>query len=54
MLGLAPRRPWINEALRVSPWIMGFACGIGGMLAGGILVLFSVGYFETRSRHGQL
>jgi hypothetical protein len=24
----------------VSPWIMGFACGIGSTLAGGILVLF--------------
>jgi hypothetical protein len=32
--------PWINEILRVSPWIMGFACGIGSTLAGGILVLF--------------
>ena len=32
--------PWINEPLRVSPWIMGFACGIGSTLAGGILVLF--------------
>jgi len=32
--------PWINEKLRVSPWIMGFACGIGSTLAGGILVLF--------------
>ena len=31
--------PWINETLRVSPWIMGFACGIGSTLAGGILVL---------------
>ena len=31
---------WINETLRVSPWIMGFACGIGSTLAGGILVLF--------------
>jgi hypothetical protein len=31
---------WINEMLRVSPWIMGFACGIGSTLAGGILVLF--------------
>jgi hypothetical protein len=31
--------PRINEALRVSPWIMGFACGIGSTLAGGILVL---------------
>jgi hypothetical protein len=25
---------------RISPWIMGFACGIGSTLAGGILVLF--------------
>jgi hypothetical protein len=32
--------PWINEKLRVAPWIMGFACGIGSTLAGGILVLF--------------
>jgi hypothetical protein len=32
--------PWINETLRASPWIMGFACGIGSTLAGGILVLF--------------
>ncbi|HYZ87212.1 MAG TPA: NrsF family protein [Bryobacteraceae bacterium] len=31
---------WINETLRVSPWITGFACGIGSTLAGGILVLF--------------
>jgi hypothetical protein len=32
--------PRINETLRDSPWIMGFACGIGSTLAGGILVLF--------------
>jgi hypothetical protein len=32
--------PQINELLRVSPWIMGFGCGIGSTLAGGILVLF--------------
>jgi hypothetical protein len=32
--------PWVNEKLRVSPWIMGFACGIGSTVAGGILVLF--------------
>jgi hypothetical protein len=32
--------PWINEKLRVSPWIMGFACGFGSTLAGGVLVLF--------------
>jgi hypothetical protein len=31
--------PRINEILRVSPWIAGFACGIGSTLAGGILVL---------------
>ena len=30
---------WINEMLRVSPWIMGLGCGIGSTLAGGILVL---------------
>jgi hypothetical protein len=32
--------PWINEKLRVSPWIMGFGCGIGSTIAGGTLVLF--------------
>jgi hypothetical protein len=32
--------PRINEIVRVSPWIVGFACGIGSALAGGILVLF--------------
>jgi hypothetical protein len=32
--------PRVNEMLRVSPWIMGFACGIGSTVAGGILVLF--------------
>jgi len=31
--------PRVNELLRTSPWIMGFACGIGSTLAGGILVL---------------
>ncbi len=30
----------INETLSVSPWIVGFACGIGSTLAGGILILF--------------
>lgn len=30
----------INETLRATPWITGFACGIGSTLAGGILVLF--------------
>ena len=29
----------VNEMLRASPWIMGFGCGIGSTLAGGILVL---------------
>ena len=37
LLSVPPR---VNEMLRVSPWIMGFACGIGSTLAGGILVLF--------------
>lgn len=31
--------PRVNEMLRVSPWIMGFACGIGSTVAGAILVL---------------
>ena len=31
--------PIVNELLRVNPWLMGFACGIGSTLAGGILVL---------------
>jgi hypothetical protein len=39
--------PWINEALRVSPWIMGFACGIGSTLAGGILVLLFSSVFRN-------
>jgi hypothetical protein len=29
----------VNEMLRVSPWLMAFACGIGSTLTGGILVL---------------
>jgi Negative regulator of sigma F len=32
--------PFINEMLRAKPWIMGFACGIGSTIAGGILILF--------------
>src|SRR6266851_1789715 len=32
--------PRVNEMLRDSPWIMGFACGIGSTIAGGVLVLF--------------
>jgi len=31
--------PRVNEMLRAEPWIMGFACGIGSTLAGGLLVL---------------
>ena len=31
--------PRVNEMLRDSPWIMGFGCGIGSTVAGGILVL---------------
>jgi hypothetical protein len=31
--------PRVNELLRASPWIMGFGCGIGSTVAGGILVL---------------
>jgi hypothetical protein len=31
--------PRISEILRVSPWIVDLACGIGSTLAGGILVL---------------
>jgi len=31
--------PIVNQLLRVKPWLMGFACGIGSTLAGGILVL---------------
>src|SRR5260370_34706657 len=31
--------PWINEMVRTSPWIMGFAWRIGSTIAGGILVL---------------
>jgi hypothetical protein len=30
----------VNDALRGSPWIMGFACGIGSTVAGAMLVLF--------------
>jgi hypothetical protein len=31
--------PRIIETMRVSPWMTGFACGIGSTIAGGILVL---------------
>jgi hypothetical protein len=39
--------PRVNEMLRASPWIMGFACGIGSTLAGGILVLFFSWAFQN-------
>jgi hypothetical protein len=35
--GLLP--PRVSLLLRDSPWIMGFGCGIGSTIAGGILVL---------------
>ncbi len=35
-----PVPPRVSEMLRTSPWIIGFGCGIGSTLAGGILVLF--------------
>jgi hypothetical protein len=38
---------WINEKLRTSPWIMGFGCGLGSTMAGGILVLFFSWVFRT-------
>jgi hypothetical protein len=38
-LPLLPVPPRVNNVLRVYPWIMGFACGIGSTLAGVILVL---------------
>ena len=31
--------PRVNEMLRDSPWIMGFGCGIGSTVGGGLLVL---------------
>jgi hypothetical protein len=39
--------PLVNEELRVRPWIMGFACGIGSTLAGGILVLLFSRLFRS-------
>ena len=33
--------------LRVPPWIMGFACGIGSTVAGGILVLLFSRLFRS-------
>ena len=37
---LLPAPAHVRELLRVRPWIMGFGCGIGSTVAGGILVLF--------------
>jgi hypothetical protein len=39
--------PTVNEMLRASPWIMGFGCGIGSTVAGGILVLFFSWIFRS-------
>ena len=39
--------PRVDEMLRVSPWIMGFACGIGSTVAGGILVLIFSWFFRN-------
>jgi hypothetical protein len=39
--------PWISEKLRTSPWIMGFGCGIGSTIAGGILVLLFTWVFRN-------
>ena len=42
-----PVPPRVNEMLRISPWITGFACGVGSTLAGAILVLFFSGLFRN-------
>ena len=39
--------PKVNEMLRDSPWITGFACGIGSTVAGGILVLLFIWKFRN-------
>ena len=39
--------PIVNELLRAKPWLMGFACGTGSTLAGGILVLLFSGMFRN-------
>jgi hypothetical protein len=44
---LLPVPIWVNQKLRISPWIMGFACGVGSTLAGGILVLFFSRVFRS-------
>jgi hypothetical protein len=37
----------VNEMLRVAPWIMGFACGMGSTVAGEILVLWFSSLFRN-------
>jgi hypothetical protein len=44
---LLPVPPRVKEALSASPWIMGFACGIGSTVAGGILVLLFSRLFRS-------
>jgi hypothetical protein len=39
--------PAVNEMLRTSPWIMGWGCGIGSTVAGGVLVLLFIWVFRT-------
>jgi hypothetical protein len=39
--------PRVNEMLRDSPWIMGFGCGIGSTVAGGMLVLLCSRIFRN-------
>jgi hypothetical protein len=39
--------PRVNEMLRDSPWTMGFGCGIGSTIAGGVLVLLFSWMFRT-------
>ncbi len=39
--------PMVGEKLRDAPWIMGFACGIGSTVAGGILVLLCSWVFRN-------
>jgi hypothetical protein len=43
--GFVPAR--VSLLLHDSPWIMGFACGIGSTIAGGILVLLFSGLFRN-------
>jgi hypothetical protein len=39
--------PRVNEMLRDAPWLMGFACGIGSTISGGILVLLFSRIFRS-------